>query len=90
MPADRLREAGMALEAVQAQAGHRSLESTRVDLHLTNDWLADQYSAGNVTRRHIAPRDIGARRIDHFAFFRPDAKETLWHYAATWLAAQIP
>jgi integrase len=33
----------MALEAVQAQAGHRSLESTRVYLHLTNDWLADQY-----------------------------------------------
>jgi integrase/recombinase XerD len=39
----RLREAGMALEAVQAQAGHRSIESTRVYLHLTNDWLADQY-----------------------------------------------
>ena len=33
----------MALEAVQAQAGHRSIESTRVYLHLTNDWLADQY-----------------------------------------------
>ena len=33
----------MALEAVQAQAGHRSLESTRVYLHLTNDWLAEQY-----------------------------------------------
>lgn len=39
----RLREAGMALEAVQAQAGHRSIESTRVYLHLTNDWLAEQY-----------------------------------------------
>jgi site-specific recombinase XerD len=39
----RLREAGMALEAVQAQAGHRSIESTRIYLHLTNDWLADQY-----------------------------------------------
>jgi site-specific recombinase XerD len=36
----RLREAGMALEAVQAQAGHLSIESTRVYLHLTNDWLA--------------------------------------------------
>jgi integrase/recombinase XerD len=36
-------EAGMALEAVQAQAGHRSIESTRIYLHLTNDWLADQY-----------------------------------------------
>src|SRR3954447_16661706 len=33
----RLREAGMSLEAVQAQAGHRSIESTRVYLHLTND-----------------------------------------------------
>ncbi len=40
----RLREAGMALEAVQAQAGHRSIKSTRVYLHLTNDWLAEQYA----------------------------------------------
>src|ERR1035441_7843039 len=29
----RLREAGMALEAVQAQAGHRSIESTRIYLN---------------------------------------------------------
>jgi integrase/recombinase XerD len=40
----RLREAGMALEAVQAQAGHRSIESTRIYLHLANDWLADEYA----------------------------------------------
>lgn len=39
----RLREAGMALEAVQAQAGHVSIESTRVYLHLTNHWLATEY-----------------------------------------------
>lgn len=39
----RLREAGMALEAIQAQAGHRSIRSTQVYLHLSNDWLADQY-----------------------------------------------
>jgi site-specific recombinase XerD len=39
----RLREAGMALEAVQAQAGHLSIESTRIYLHLTNDWLAEEY-----------------------------------------------
>ncbi len=39
----RLREAGMALEAVQAQAGHRSIESTRIYLHLTKDWLAGEY-----------------------------------------------
>jgi site-specific recombinase XerD len=39
----RLREAGMQLEAVQAQAGHASIESTRIYLHLTDDWLAAQY-----------------------------------------------
>ena len=39
----RLREAGMALEAIQAQAGHRSIESTRVYLHLADDWLAGEY-----------------------------------------------
>ena len=39
----RLREQGMALEAVQAQAGHASIESTRIYLHLSNDWLAGEY-----------------------------------------------
>jgi integrase/recombinase XerD len=39
----RLREAGMALEAIQAQAGHRCIESTRIYLHLANDWLAGEY-----------------------------------------------
>ncbi|KAF2776930.1 integrase protein [Streptomyces sp. OM5714] len=39
----RLREAGMALEAVQAQAGHRSTESTRIYIHLANSWLVEQY-----------------------------------------------
>jgi integrase len=39
----RLREAGMAIEAIQAQAGHRSLSSTRIYLHLGDDWLAGEY-----------------------------------------------
>ncbi|WP_203737802.1 tyrosine-type recombinase/integrase [Actinoplanes italicus] len=39
----RLREAGMALEAVQAQAGRACIESTRIYLHLADDWLASQY-----------------------------------------------
>jgi integrase/recombinase XerD len=40
----RLREAGMALEAIQAQAGHRSIESTRLYVHLANTWLAQEYT----------------------------------------------
>jgi integrase/recombinase XerD len=34
----------MALEAVQAQAGHLSIESTRIYLHLANSWLAEEYT----------------------------------------------
>ena len=39
----RLREAGMSLEALQAQAGHASIETTRMYLHLADDWLAGEY-----------------------------------------------
>jgi integrase/recombinase XerD len=39
----RLRKAGMTLEAVQAQAGHASIEPARIYLHLGDDWLASQY-----------------------------------------------
>jgi integrase/recombinase XerD len=39
----RLREAGMAIEAIQAQAGHRSITSTRIYLHLDMHWLAGEY-----------------------------------------------
>lgn len=39
----RLREAGMGIEALQALAGHRSIASTRIYLHLGADWLAEEY-----------------------------------------------
>jgi integrase/recombinase XerD len=65
----RLREAGMSLEAVQAQAGHRSIESTRIYLHLTNDWLAEQYQRATAlidanqaaAAEMLAVQDLAAR-----------------------------
>jgi site-specific recombinase XerD len=55
----RLREAGMELEAVQAQAGHRSIESTRIYLHLSDAWLAAEYRRAAVLidadHRRLAP-----------------------------------
>jgi integrase/recombinase XerD len=50
----RLREAGMALEAVQAQAGHRSIESTRLYVHLANGWLAEEYARAVTAIEHEA------------------------------------
>ena len=38
-----LREAGMSLEALQQQAGHKNINTTRVYLHLTNQALRDEY-----------------------------------------------
>jgi site-specific recombinase XerD len=69
----RLREAGMALEAVQAQAGHASIESTRIYLHLADDWLASQYRkaaevldaqvyAGHRLTPPVAPPVVGSWR----------------------------
>jgi integrase/recombinase XerD len=58
----RLREAGMALEAVQAQAGHASIESTRIYLHLADDWLASQYrKAAEVLDAQLYATGGGAR-----------------------------
>jgi len=64
----RLREAGMALEAVQAQAGHASIEPTWIYLHLADDWLASQYRKAaevidaQVFAAHPAAAGIGGRR----------------------------
>ena len=60
----RLREAGMALEAVQAQAGHASIESTRIYLHLADDWLAAQYrkAAEVIDAQVFAGQLTGPRR----------------------------
>ena len=52
----RLREAGMALEAIQAQAGHASIESTRLYVHLANDWLEKEYlRAAEAIEAQVAP-----------------------------------
>ena len=73
----RLREAGMALEAVQAQAGHRSIESTRIYLHLTNAWLADEY-------RRAADRIEASHRAELLAMQDADPMSTAEHLNVVW------
>ena len=65
----RLKEAGMAIEAIQAMAGHRSIASTRIYLHLGGDWLANEYrraaeaidAQANVGVAHECPRPAPPR-----------------------------
>ncbi len=57
----RLREAGMALEAIQAQAGHASIESTRIYLHLANGWLEKEYlRAAEAIEAQVVPLGVEA------------------------------
>lgn len=53
----RLREAGMSLEAIQAQAGHASIETTRIYLHLSNDWLAGEYLRAMAVLEALQPTE---------------------------------
>ena len=46
------------------------------------------YTSAPVEYRRIAPRDVGARRIGHFGFFRPQFEQTLWPVASEWLASE--
>jgi integrase/recombinase XerD len=53
----------MSLEAVQAQAGHASIESTRIYLHLGDDWLASQYrKAAEAIDAQLLPGSIAGAR----------------------------
>lgn len=49
------------------------------------DLLCAGYTGTKAERIDIHPRDIGARKIGHFGFFRPAHRDTLWRDAATFL-----
>ena len=49
----------MSIEALQAQAGYASIETTRIYFHLTNDWLAGQYRKASEV---IDTQNLGAIR----------------------------
>jgi predicted alpha/beta hydrolase len=50
------------------------------------DLLCRGFTATQPEQILIRPREVKARRIGHFGFFRPERRDTLWRDAATWLA----
>jgi predicted alpha/beta hydrolase len=52
------------------------------------DLLCTGFTGTTPERIDIAPRDVGAARIGHFGFFRPEHRDTLWRDAAEWLGGK--
>jgi predicted alpha/beta hydrolase len=47
--------------------------------------LLRRFTASRAELRVVRPADVGQRRVGHFGFFRPAARETLWSEAIGWL-----
>ena len=51
------------------------------------DLLCSGFTGTTPERIDIRPADVGAAKIGHFGFFRPEHRETLWPGALAWLSA---
>jgi len=51
------------------------------------DLLCSGFTGTTAQRVDVHPRDVGARRIGHFGFFRIEHRDTLWRDAVQWLEA---
>jgi predicted alpha/beta hydrolase len=50
--------------------------------------LCRRYSSTTPEIITVTPADVGAARIGHFGFFRPEHRDTMWRGAAEWLQAE--
>jgi predicted alpha/beta hydrolase len=50
--------------------------------------LRQLYPGTHWETRCVAPRDVGARALGHFGFFRERFRDSLWREAADWLEAR--
>jgi predicted alpha/beta hydrolase len=49
------------------------------------DALVAHFTGTQPQRQQISPKALGAEKIGHFGFFRPERREPLWREAADWL-----
>ena len=50
--------------------------------------LCSGFTAAKPEILSIEPRQVGAAKIGHFGFFRPELRDTLWRDSADWLLAK--
>jgi predicted alpha/beta hydrolase len=49
------------------------------------DALHRRFTAAELVERHVAPAEVGARRLGHFGYFRRAAGEPLWRETIAWM-----
>lgn len=54
------------------------------------DALHSLYSEAQVERRHLHPRDVGAKEIGHFGFFRDTFRTSLWEQLGEFVFGAAP
>ena len=78
----------------RARSSYASVRTPMLSLSFTDDEMMSEqgirslhglYTNAPIEYRRIAPRDVGARRIGHFGFFRPQFEQTLWPLVPQWL-----
>src|SRR5690606_24956894 len=89
------REYVVGAEGDQVRAAYASVRIPMLSLSFTDDEMMSAkgikslhglYVNAPVEYRRIAPREIGARHIGHFGFFRPQFEQTLWPLVLQWLS----
>lgn len=91
------REYVVGAEGDQVRAAYASVRTPILSLSFTDDEMMSAkgiqslhglYVNAPVEYRRIAPREIGARHIGHFGFFRPQFEQTLWPLVPQWLGVR--
>lgn len=47
------------------------------------------FTRASIEREYLTPADVGAKRIGHFGFFRPEHKDGLWRRSLDWIVNHI-
>lgn len=80
-------EYAVGVEGEAARALYAAVETPIVSLSFTDDEFMSlrntesihaQYANARCILKRLAPKDVGARRIGHFGFFRPAFEQSLW------------
>jgi predicted alpha/beta hydrolase len=91
------REYVVGAEGDVVRADYASVRTPMLSLSFTDDEMMSAkgikslhglYASAPVEYRRIAPREIGARHIGHFGFFRPQFEQTLWPLVPQWLSVR--